>query len=384
MLGIDFANDMMLEGYPVGWFNPTYKMLLDVWREMTEALSPYISRKNVQERRIETVNGGTLDMWSLDKPDTARGRKYARVIVDEAAMVPTLMDAWQLVIRPTLVDYQGDAFFLSTPKGRNAFWQMYQWGIDEEMPDWSAWQMPTSDNPYIRHEEIEAMEATMPERIYQQEILAKFIDDAGSLFRRVMEAATAAPLDGPERMGQYIAGVDVAALVDYTVVTVMDVRTKQMVYMDRFNRVDYNILESRLAAVYERFDLDAMIIESNSIGQPVVDAMVARGLHIQPFLTTNATKTAIIQKLQSAFEHGEIRILNDPILIGELQAYEGKQLSSVWKYGAPDGLHDDCVMSLALAWHGIGQTPQAVPEQPTQESRWQTGANRNGGGRWRY
>ena len=57
MLGIDLASDMLLEGYPVGWFSPTYKMLLDVWRDLTVALQPFTNRKSVQERRIETVNG---------------------------------------------------------------------------------------------------------------------------------------------------------------------------------------------------------------------------------------------------------------------------------------------------------------------------------------
>ena len=116
MLGIDLESDMMLEGYPVGWYSPTYKMLLEVWRELTQSLAPYIIRKNVQERRIETINGGIMDMWSLDNPDTSRGRKYARVVIDEAAMIPGLMDTWQHVIRPTLLDYKGDGFLLSTPK----------------------------------------------------------------------------------------------------------------------------------------------------------------------------------------------------------------------------------------------------------------------------
>ena len=78
------------------------------------------------------------------------------------------------------------------------------------------------------------------------------------------------------------------------------------------------------------------------------------GLPIQPFTTTNATKAEIIRGLQNGFENGEIRILNDPILIGELQAYEQERTSSgLWKFGAPEGMHDDTVIALALAWYGI-------------------------------
>lgn len=347
--------------YPVGWFSPTYKMLLEVWRDAVDLLAPITKRKSISERRIEFVTGGVLEFWSLDKPDAARGRKYKRIIVDEAAMVPDLMRVWQMVLRSMLADYGGDAWFLSTPKGMNGFWQMYQWGQDSEVDEWACWTIPTSANPFIPDAEIEAMRQTMPERIYRQEILAQFLDDAGGVFRRVLEAAKSAEMDKAEEGKQYVAGVDVATQIDFTVASVFDVAAKRQVYMDRFNRVEYTTLEDRLEALHKRFNLTTMVIESNSIGRPVIDHMRQRGLSIQEFTTTNITKTAIIQKLQAAFEHGEIEILNDPILIGELQAYEGKQMATYWRYGAPEGMHDDCVMSLAITWDAIDNRPQFIP-----------------------
>jgi phage terminase large subunit-like protein len=347
--------------YPVAWFSPTYKMLIDVWREANIVFNPIMKRRSVQERRLEFITGGVLDFWSLDKPDAARGRKYKRVIVDEAAMVPNLMEAWQHVIRPSLADYVGDGWLFSTPKGHNAFWQMHQWGQDPELSEWASWTIPTSANPFIADSEIEAMRATMPELIYQQEILAQFVDDAGGIFRRVMEAATAVELDKPIETRQYVAGVDVAQKVDFTVASVLDVESREMVYMDRFNRVEYPVLEDRLHAIYQRFNMAAMTIEDNSIGQGVIDHLRQRGMNIIPFHTSNTTKQAIIQGLAAAFEHGEIKILNDPILIGELQAFEGKRLAGgSFSYSAPEGLHDDTVMSLAIAWQGIAKTGSVV------------------------
>ncbi len=351
---------MLLEGYPVGWFSPTYKMLLEIWRDLTVDLAPYINRKSVQERRIETVNDGILDMWSLDNPDTARGRKYARVVVDEAAMVPTLMDAWNFVIRPTLVDYQGDAFFLSTPKGRNGFWQMYQWGIDENVPEWGAWQNPTETNPYIPLSEIDEMRKTNPELVFRQEILAEFIEDAGGVFQRVMQAATAEPIDVGEDGAQYVIGVDWGRQNDFTVITVLDVRERAMVYMERFTQIDYNLQASRLKGVYGRFPNSTIIAEYNSMGGPIVERLQMEGLPVTGFTTTNKTKEPLIRGLESAFANGEIRILNDPILIGELQAYEQEQLTTYWRFSAPEGMHDDCVISLALAWSGISTGPLII------------------------
>lgn len=98
----------------------------------------------------------------------------------------------------------------------------------------------------------------------------------------------------------------------------MDVASKQLVYLDRFNRVDFNVLEDRLESVYKHWKLDMMKIEANSIGQPVIDHLYNRDMNIIPFMTTSATKQPLITNLQSAFEHSEIGIINDAILIGEL------------------------------------------------------------------
>src|SRR5262245_25735056 len=116
-LAIDRLVRPAFESYPVAYFSPTYKMLTDVWRELKRVLYPVTARVSAQEHRIELTSGGIVDMWSLDAPDSVRGRKYKRVVVDEAAMIRDLQEAYQAVIRPTLTDYEGDAWFPSTPKG---------------------------------------------------------------------------------------------------------------------------------------------------------------------------------------------------------------------------------------------------------------------------
>ena len=78
-------------------------------------------------------------------------------------------------------------------------------------------------------------------------------------------------------------------------------------------------------------------------------------LPVTAFTTTNASKAAAIEALALGFERGTITIPNDPALIGELQAFEAKPLpSGMTRYAAPEGLHDDCVVSLMLAWQGLG------------------------------
>ncbi len=352
VLGMDRCATPETLPYPVAWFSPTYKMLLEVWRECARLFAPITARRSSQDHRLEFITGGVLEFWSLDNPDVARGRKYRRLIIDEAAMVPALMDTWQYALRPTLADYGGDAWFLSTPRGRNGFWQMFQWGQDAGRADWRSWQMPSTVGT-IAAAELDEMRRSMPERVYQQEVLAQFIEDGAGVFRRVREAATAAQQDGAHHGHTYVFGCDWGRSEDFTAITVLDVTTSELVAVDRFNQIDYAVQLDRLAALAQRFRPAAIVAEQNSIGVPLIETMRRRGLPVVPFNTTNATKTVIIDALALAFEQGTLRIVPDESLIAELQAYEMERLpSGLLRYSAPEGLHDDQVISLALAWHG--------------------------------
>jgi hypothetical protein len=114
-------------------------------------------------------------MWSLDQPDAIRGRKYKLLAINEAAQIDDLQDAWEQVIRPTLTDYQGGAWFAGTPKGQNYFWELWQRGQDAaEFPDWKSWRYPTSANPHILPAEIEAARSELTTSVFEQEYLADF------------------------------------------------------------------------------------------------------------------------------------------------------------------------------------------------------------------
>jgi len=338
--------------YPVGWFSPTYKMLTEVWREALRVLKPVAARVSNSEHRIENIAGGVLEFWSLDNPDSARGRKYKRIIVDEAAMVPDLMDAWQYVLRPTLVDYSGDAYFLSTPKGRGGFWQMFQWGQDPAVSEWASWQMPSSVNPRLKQSELDAMRETMPERVYQQEINALFLEDGGSVFRNVSACLTA-PLDAtPEAHAGHhiIAGCDWARENDYSAFSVGCVTCRQEVARDRFNQVDYHVQTQRLQALAERWQPAAILTELNSIGAPVHEMLQRMGLPVIGFTTTAQTKPPLIENMALAFERAEWSWQADPVWTAELEAYERTVSATTGRssYSAPSGAHDDTVISRAL------------------------------------
>jgi len=304
---------------------------------------------------VNFPGGGSVQVRSADDPQSLRGEGLNFVVLDECAFMREA--AWTEALRPALSDRQGGAMFISTPKGRNWFWRLYQRGQDAQESEWASWQRPTIENPYIVASEIEQARRDLPERIYQQEHLAMFLDDAGGVFRRVMEAATATE-QAPQPGHEYVFGVDWGKQNDFTVIQVFDITERRQVYMDRFNQIDYRVQRQRLGVLYERYQPRVVVAETNSMGEPIIEQLWADGLPVQGFTTTNATKAQIIDALALAFERGEITILNDPTLVGELQAYEMQRLpSGMARYSAPEGMHDDTVMALALAWHAVGRSP---------------------------
>jgi hypothetical protein len=340
-----------LDGYPVAYFAPTYKLLSETWREVRRIAKPVTRSSTQTEHRIELLTGGVIEMWTLEDNDAGRSRKYKRAIVDEAGLVADLGARWNEAIRPTLADFGGDLFALGTPKGRNAFWQMWVWGNDPAMTDWYSVQLPTTVNPYIAPSEVEDMRRTMPERVYRQEVLAEFMESGGGVFRNVRAAATAPAQEAAVDGHEYVLGVDWGKQVDATVVTVLDVTERAVAAVERMTGVDYTVQIGRLQGVCRRFRPYAVMVERNSIGEPLIEQLLRLDLPIVPFTTTNATKAKIVERLELAFENGEIRVVNDPTLIAELEAFEMERLpSGLPRYSAPEGQHDDHVISLCLAW----------------------------------
>jgi phage FluMu gp28-like protein len=194
----------------------------------------------------------------------------------------------------------------------------------------------------------------LPERVFLQEYEAEFIDDAGGVFRRIMEMAVAVEQDKARPGHEYAIGVDWARFNDATVFMVLDCTLKHICYIDRMVNIDYGIQRRRLVALNERFRPTEIIAEYNSMGGPQVEALQDDGLPVRGFTTTNQTKKDAIDALAHAFETGDIGIIPDPVLIGELQAFEQDRTpAGNYKFGAPEGMHDDCVIATALAWQAV-------------------------------
>ena len=366
-LGIHCLIKMALQGRPVAWFAPNMRLLGDVWRELQVLLKPVIIKVSQQGYRLELKGGGSIEMWSLDSSDSGRGRAYALVVVDEAAFVPNLEEAWHQTIRPMLMDYQGEAWFLSTPKGMNYFKTLFGYGEDPSLKDWASWQMPSNENPRMPPEEFEAARRG-PQLAFHQEWLGQFINGDGSVFRYVDDAATIAPGGKPEAGHSYVIGCDFGRSNDRTAYVVLDSTDRKVVDMICCNQEEYAMQRARLKGLADKWKPRQIIAEKNGIGGPIIEQLRREGLRVEAFTTSSSSKARAIEDLAVAFEQRGIHILQDQRLIGELVAYQAEQLAGGrTRYGAPSGGHDDCVMALAIAWTAVSSEGRLVYQIPDAE-----------------
>ncbi len=286
-----------------------------------------------------------------------RGHKAHRVIIDEVDFAP--QEVLQRVVPPMLLDYDGDLVLISSPNGRRYFYRQFLAGQDISQDRVRSFRFPSSDNPYLSRAYLEHERKTRPDRIFRIEYLAEFLDDDGSVFRGVRDCV-GLPV-GPAQP-DYVLGVDWGRSNDYTVITALDSINRRVVEIDRFNQIDYHLQLGRLQALAMRYQPTVIVAESNSMGQPLIEQMQRLGLPVQGFTTTNPSKAVIIEALALALETHNLSLVDDEVLINELEAYSHERLAGgMIRYGAPEGLHDDCVMSLALAWYAGGQQISYAP-----------------------
>ncbi len=184
------AMDELLEpNKRIAWISISYGQLTPVYNEFLERLRPLVARPDKQAHTIYFKNGSIADFWSLDSErlaDSIRGRAYHLMVLDEAAAVMELHGIWNEVLRPTLVDFRGSAWFLSTPRGYNYFHDLYQRGLstDPSDKDWASFHAPSFDNPYLPPEEREDLltavaNGNMTAAQFAQEYMAEFLSPEG-------------------------------------------------------------------------------------------------------------------------------------------------------------------------------------------------------------
>jgi hypothetical protein len=363
----------------VGWaVAPTYDLADRVFREIQvvilEKLRHRVELMREHDRRIvlRNLGGGLSEIRakSADNPVSLLGEGLTWVIVDEASRLKPVI--WQSHLSQRLIDKRGWALLISTPRGKGYFYDLFRAGKGGD-PAFASWNMPSWTNPLLDAEVIEAERARLPERVFGQEYGAEFLEGAGAVFRYVREAATG-EWQEPKQGERYFAGLDLAKVEDFTVLVVLNKKC-EVVFVDRFHRIDWALQVQRIKAALDRFNNARVLVDSGGLGGPVYEALWRAGCQADDYAFTARSKAALIDNLALMFERREIRLPGValwPEGIDELEAFE-YELSEAGniRTGAPSGTHDDCVVALALAaWklrtlatrrRTIGAPPEIVP-----------------------
>jgi len=343
-------------GGDYGWVAPTYGVAergVEAFRTIAPDFVRVVGR---MPTRVEfTGAAGPCRVWMLsaDNPDSIRGFGFRGLVIDEAAAVP--VDVWNYALRPTLAQTLGWGVFISTPAGRNWFYDMFTRGV-EHQDSFRSFTFPSNGSPYFPAREWEEARRTLPEDVFKQEYMAEFLEDSSGVFRCVDGCLVAAGIDtfdSTDVRGPVIVGCDIAKHTDFTVCIAMDPKTGRCLGMERFNQLDWPIQRERIAAFVKQWRA-RLVMDATGVGDPVFDDLRRVLPHVEGFKITAQTKRELVQGLMVAVEQ---RRVSWPaawdVLTAEMKRYEYEigptgQLS----YSAPGGYHDDCVMALALSTWG--------------------------------
>lgn len=341
-----------------GYIAPTYKQAKSiVWRDprMIKKYCPRnILKKELNETELygEFKSGSILQVLGADEPDSLRGKDWAGVVLDEFAMMK--QSVWEEILRPVLTANNGWAWFLFTPKGRNHAYHYWEnvpnWARDRG--EWARFYLNAEQSDIIAKESLEQAKAEMPDALYRQEFLCEFLEGEGQVFKGIRHCITGI-LQEPTPGGRYVIGVDLAKTVDFTVLVCIDVFSKRVVAFDRFNEVSWNLQKLRITDMAKKYNDALVIVDSTGVGDPIFEDLDRTGVKVEGFKFTAPSKRGLIERLILAIEQRLILFPNIATLVSELEAFSYEVLPTGFRYAAPEGMHDDCVIALGLAVSGL-------------------------------
>ncbi|MEI6150792.1 MAG: terminase family protein [bacterium] len=292
-----------------GWVAPTYNVAERGIEAIRLIADGAIEVSGRAPSRVEfRTKLGTSRIWflSADNPDNIRGFGFQGIVIDEAAAIP--VSVWHYVLRPTIAQTLGWAVFVSTPKGRNWFYDLYTRGLDPGEKDYASFSFPSKASPYFPAKEWEEAKRTLPADVFRQEYEAEFLEDSAGVFRNIDgclfdPAALSMEQRSPSR--NVIIGCDVAKHTDWTVLIAMDAETGRCFDMERFNHLDWPIQKERILAFAFKHR-GRIVLDATGVGDPIYDDLKRVWPDIEGFKFTSSSKTALVQRLIVAVEQRRV------------------------------------------------------------------------------
>lgn len=353
LMGMNLALYWMINHKPckVLWISPVFSQANKVHKEMYSAIKEtgIIKSNNYGDNSMTLHNGSSITFRSAERFDNIRGLTMQYGICDEASFMKD--DAWREAIRPVFATAgpESRVCFLSTPKGKNWFYDLYQIGRDPDNPRYKSYTGSSYETPYIDDVEIADAKKTLPEQVFRQEYEAQFIDGGGEVFHNIDSITQ--PVY-PQPIGKVYCGIDLAKQEDWTCAVFQDSQGRVVdIYRDR--HTTWGSITKNLVERIKKWNA-LVVVEVNSIGDVIAEKIQDQWQDTHPFVTTNKSKNEVIEGLILDVSEGNLTIPSKelfPALHHEMTifTFDYNPKSRTLRYSHPPGSHDDTVIALALS-----------------------------------
>jgi hypothetical protein len=326
-----------------------------IYKELTDAIegTGVVKKKNDSLLTLEFITGSIIYFRSGEQRDSLRGltiKNGGLLIVDECSYQND--DFFYSVLLPMTNVYKADILLTSTPRFKQGFFfKYYSQGKDGAKNIYSFNFADYDLSRFITPLQKELYRQVMPKAQYQTEILGEFLDADSVLFEGFRECVN----EERKPLEKVYIGIDWSAGVgvDRTSISILN-QDGQQIHLEYFNDKNTTQTVDRIEAIYQQYRKYSPVIyaETNGVGKPYCDLLKDRKIQINEWTTTNKSKTDMVSHLQVAFEQKQLALLPDELQMNELSYYEAtyNPKTQVVTYNAPQGLHDDTVISLGLSW----------------------------------
>ena len=322
-----------------------------------------VERKDDQRMVIYFKSGWQLIFDGTDEnPDKHRGGNGQIYVIDEYD--DQQKRVFSEIVRPVIEANRGICVLSGTPRGMKHLHEGYVAGQDDTRPKW--WSrllsgdisLDSDHNRLISDSELAEIkhdyeaDGIGPE--FEQEYLCNFNTDSKAVFRKIEQVLkdengktleVQEPIDGRS----YRIGCDPAITTDYWVNSVFDLHTNHEVYIDRFQPMDTELGESRLEALYRKYNDAEVYLDESGLGMIIGDSLRGKGIDVLPIKTAQM-KERLITNMSRKMDEMSIRLLPNKIATEELRQFSYNRLpSGKYQFMAPMGKHDDTVLARSIA-----------------------------------
>ena len=335
------------EGQAFWWLAPVYPQARIAFRRIRRGLSQELYTSNESELTVRLLNGATISFKSGEKPDNLYGEDVFACVIDEATRLRE--ESWH-AIRSTMTATRGPVRIIGNVKGRKNWAYVLARRAESGESGWHYAKLTAydaADAGVIEVSEIDQAKSMLPDNVFKELYLAEPSDDGGNPFGQEAILKCVTPLSSKPPI---LFGVDLAKSVDYTVSIGLD----ENGFVSSFDRFQAP-WEETVQKLSQRIGFLPAVVDSTGVGDPIVERLQRDLPNVTGFNFSSPSKQKLMEGLALAIQTEDIHYPEGEI-VNELDAFAYEYTRTGVRYSAPDGLHDDCVMALALAVHARGNS----------------------------